>query len=61
MLLKDEELENEKGASICRSSKKEGGMGLATLFGVVVDLSERRGRVMVGRPSEGGEVVEMCF
>lgn len=58
--LKDETA-GEHGASICRSSEREGGMGLATLFGIVMDLGERRGRVMVGRPSEEGEVVEIVF
>lgn len=37
------------GASICRSSKGSQNP-LATLFSIVMDLGNRKGRVMVGRP-----------
>jgi len=42
------------GASICRE-KSQG--GLATLFSIVMDLKEKRARVMMGRPSEPSEMV----
>lgn len=44
-LLKDE-MEGE-GAAICRSAKKD---TIATLFSIVMDLSNKRARVAVGRP-----------
>jgi isopenicillin-N N-acyltransferase-like protein len=50
--LKDEMVGD--GASICRE-KSQG--GLATLFSIVMDLKEKRARVMMGRPSEPSEMV----
>jgi isopenicillin-N N-acyltransferase like protein len=38
------------GAAICRSSKKEPG-SLATLFSIVMDLGNKRARVVEGRPA----------
>jgi len=42
-----DEIEGD-GAAICRSQKKD---GLATLFSIVMDLSTKKARVMVGRPA----------
>jgi len=50
-LLKDER-GGKNGAAICR---KRGEDGLATLFSIVIDLKEKEARVVMGRPTEGGE------
>ena len=50
--LKDEE---NFPASINRGTKAEG--TVATLFSIAMDLGERRARITVGRPTEGGEEV----
>ena len=44
-----DEMEGD-GAAICRSSKKESG-SLATLFSIVMDLGNKRARVIEGRPA----------
>lgn len=47
-LLRDE-MEGD-GASICRTARKESG-NLATLFSIVMDLGNRKARVIEGRPA----------
>jgi isopenicillin-N N-acyltransferase-like protein len=44
-----DEMEGD-GAAICRSSKKEPG-SIATLFSIVMDVSNKRARVVEGRPA----------
>jgi len=55
-LFKDEK---NSPASICR--KQEGASTAATLFNIVMELKARRARVKMGRPTEGGEEVEIAF
>lgn len=54
---------DEEGApsSICR--EETGGSGAGTLFSIVMELagSKPRARVVLGRPVEPEEVVELCF
>lgn len=51
-LLKDE-TEFENGAAICRN----GGLGLLTLFSIVMDLGGRKAKVHMGRPSKPDETL----
>lgn len=51
-LLRDERRWEDRGAAICRGCGED---GLATLFSVVMDLKKIEARVVMGRPSEGGE------
>jgi len=44
------------GAGICR---KKGENGIATLFNIVMDLGERKGRVKVGRPVQPTEILTL--
>ncbi|CZR67766.1 related to Acyl-coenzyme A:6-aminopenicillanic-acid-acyltransferase 40 kDa form [Phialocephala subalpina] len=57
-LLADEQ--EGDGAAICRTSKG-GNNNLATLFSVVMDLKNVRGRVKVGRPARPDEKVVFDF
>lgn len=48
-----------EGASICRKAKGEG--AIASLFGIVMDLKERKAQVLIGRPDDPAEKVVLSF
>ncbi|CAK1362518.1 unnamed protein product [Cercospora beticola] len=55
-IFRDEE--NWPGA-ICRSAK--GKSTSQTLFNIVMELTKKKAKVVVGRPTEGGEDIELSF
>jgi len=51
------------GASICRKGKEASGAhgAVASLFGIVMDLGEKRAEVLVGRPIDPTERFVLSF